>query len=251
MATRKTKAGDPRKRRQANGKAAASGALTTVVAVIVAIAYFINGDLPGESGFTGSSSISGTAEEYRATLSELEVRGRAPMTGYDRDFFGTAWTDAVEVEFGNNGCDTRNDILRRDLSALQVREGTRDCLIEKGTLEDPFSGESIKFVRGQSTSGAVQIDHVVPLADAWQKGAQQWDEQTRKNFANDPDNLIAVKGSLNSQKGAGDAATWLPPNRAFRCDYAKIIITVKDRYGVWVTQAEVDALSEQLDTCPA
>lgn len=162
MATRKTKAGDPRKRRQAKGKAAASGALTTVVAVIVAIAYFINGDLPGESGFTGSSSISGTAEEYRATLSELEVRGRAPMTGYDRDFFGTAWTDAVEVEFGNNGCDTRNDILRRDLSALQVREGTRDCLIEKGTLEDPFSGESIKFVRGQSTSGAVQIDTWCP-----------------------------------------------------------------------------------------
>lgn len=166
---------------------------------------------------------------------------------YDREGqFGRAWLDVDD-----NGCDTRNDILNRDLTGVDTRPGTRDCLVEKGTLEDPFSGETIRFTRGQSTSSLVQIDHLVPLADAWQKGAQQWDEQTRRNFANDPDNLLAVKGSLNSQKGASDAATWLPPNRAFRCDYAKMIITVKDRYDVWVTQAESEALSTQLNTCAA
>src|SRR5699024_7009130 len=98
-------------------------------------------------------------------------------------------------------------------------------------------------------SSQVQIDHVVALSDAWQKGAQQWDVQTRRNFANDPRNLRAVKGSLNSQKGAGDAATWLPPRREFRCDYARDIIDVKSDYGLWVTPAEKEALHTQLSTC--
>lgn len=266
MATRKILAGKPQKRSWRSSRAAASGVLTLLVSIIVAIAYFINGAPPEDSvtatdvtvqSSVSSSSLntgsSGTAidpvRDFREMLAGLDIKGRAPMTGYERELFGTAWTDDVDVEFGRNGCDTRNDILRRDLTDLQIREGTRGCMVEKGTLQDPFSGDTINFVRGQSTSGEVQIDHVVPLADAWQKGAQQWDEQTRKNFANDPDNLLAVQGRLNSQKGASDAATWLPPNRAFRCDYAKIIITVKDRYDVWVTQAESDALSVQLDTC--
>ncbi|WP_295805406.1 HNH endonuclease family protein [uncultured Corynebacterium sp.] len=184
-----------------------------------------------------------------AALESLEVKGRAPMTDYDRAQFGQAWSDDVTVEFGHNGCDTRNDILRRDLDDLVIKEGTFDCVAMSGTLHDPYSGQVIDFQRGTGTSEAVQIDHIVALADAWQKGAQQWSPEQRRNFANDPRNLLAVDGPLNQQKGAGDAATWLPPHKSFRCEYAQRIVDVKAAYGVWVTEAEKEALSRLLQEC--
>ena len=189
--------------------------------------------------------------ETLAALNSLEVKGRAPMTGYEREEFGQAWSDDVTVDFGHNGCDTRNDILRRDLDpeSLVLKEGTHDCVALSGVLHDPYSGQDIEFQRGAQTSRAVQIDHVVALADAWQKGAQQWSPEKRRNFANDPRNLLAVDGPLNQQKGAGDAATWLPPNKGFRCEYARRIVEVKATYGIWVTEAEKDALSRLLHAC--
>ncbi|MDO5513356.1 HNH endonuclease family protein [Corynebacterium sp.] len=182
-------------------------------------------------------------------LDALEVKGRAPMTGYERERFGQAWSDDVRVEGGRNGCDTRNDILRRDLHDVVIRPGTHGCLVESGILQDPYSGDVVDFVRGPR-SAEIQIDHVVALADAWQKGAQAWDEQTRRDFANDPRNLLAVRGELNQQKGAGDAATWLPPRTAYRCEYATRIVDVKAAYGLWVTEAEREALSRELQRCP-
>lgn len=203
--------------------------------------------LPGSStGDTGQPGEQSPAAIARQQLAELEVKGRAPMTGYDRDAFGPAWSDDVTVAGGRNGCDTRNDVLRRDLADLAVREGTRDCLIEAGTLQDPFSGETIRFNRGD---GQVDIDHVVALANAWVTGAQFWDDATRRDFANDPDNLLAVDSGLNRQKGAGDAATWLPPNRSFRCEYVSTQIRVKHNWGLWVTPPEADAMSRELDRC--
>lgn len=183
-------------------------------------------------------------------LTALPVKGRAPRTGYERKQFGQAWSDDVTVEFGHNGCDTRNDILRRDLVDITLKENTHDCVVLTGTLHDPYSGTDISFQRGQGTSELVQIDHIVPLADAWQKGAQEWSPEKRRNFANDPRNLLAVDGPLNQQKSAGDAATWLPPSKEYRCTYAQKIIEVKATYGLWVTQAEYDALANQLATCP-
>lgn len=183
-------------------------------------------------------------------LNTLPVKGRAPKTGYERKQFGQAWSDDVTVEFGHNGCDTRNDILRRDLVDITLKENTHDCVVLTGTLHDPYSGTDISFQRGQGTSELVQIDHIVPLADAWQKGAQEWSPEKRRDFANDPRNLLAVDGPLNQQKSAGDAATWLPPSKEYRCTYAQKIIEVKATYGLWVTQAEYDALTTQLATCP-
>jgi hypothetical protein len=145
-----------------------------------------------------------------------------------------------------NGCDTRNDILKRDLTAIVVREKTRNCVIESGILEDPYSGEKIEFQRGEKTSALVQIDHVVALSNAWQTGIFQATTKVRTAFANDPLNLMAVKGSLNSKKGDGDAATWLPPNRAFRCTYVARQINVKFKYGLWVTKAEKEAMARIL-----
>lgn len=184
-----------------------------------------------------------------AELSLLEVKGRAPKTGYSRSEFGQRWSDDVDVEFGRDGCDTRNNILDRDLYNVTYRPGTNDCVVLSGTLHDPYTDTIIEFQRGEDTSNDVQIDHVVSLSDAWQKGAQQLPEDVRRNFANDPINLLAVDGSANMSKGDGDAATWLPPNRGFRCNLAVTQIRVKHTYGLWVTAAERDALAQQLETC--
>ncbi|WP_407663450.1 HNH endonuclease family protein [Mycolicibacter senuensis] len=181
-----------------------------------------------------------------AMLESLPIKGRAPRTGYDRALFGQAWSDDVTVPGGHNGCDTRNDILRRDLVDIEIKPGTNDCVVLSGVLHDPYTGTAIPFQRGRGTSRAVQIDHVVALSDAWQKGAQQLDEPTRRNFANDPLNLQATSGPINYQKGDGDAATWLPPNKSYRCEYVSRIVEVKSGYGLWVTQAEHDAIARIL-----
>lgn len=176
-------------------------------------------------------------------LETLPVKGRAPKTGYDRaGQFGTPWLDV-----DRNGCDTRNDILQRDLTAVVL---SGPCKVLSGILADPMSGQTVQFLRGNTTSTLVQIDHLVALSDAWQKGAQQLSHQTRVNFANDPLNLMAVNGSTNSSKGDGDAATWLPPNRGFWCEYVARQISVKAHYLLWVTQAEKDAMVRVLGSCP-
>jgi hypothetical protein len=185
--------------------------------------------------------------EAAAALSQLDtipVKGRAPKTGYAREEFGSAWADV-----DRNGCDTRNDILARDLQAETFKPGTRDCVVATGTLADKYTGTAINFVRGQDTSSAVQIDHLVPLSDAWQKGARQLSAEQRKQFANDPLNLMAAAGSVNSEKGDRDAATWLPPNKAFRCEYVARQTAVKAKYQLWVTPPEREAIAGILAAC--
>ena len=175
-----------------------------------------------------------------AQLAGLEEKGRAPKTDYDRDLFG--WRDDMD----RNGCDTRNDVLRRDLTAITLKGGTDGCVVQRGTLDSPYSGDTIDFDRSDS---AVDIDHVVALSDAWQTGAASWAEQTMREFANDPLNLLAVDSGLNRQKGDGDAATWLPPKKDYRCEYVARQIAVKDKYELWVKPAEADAMERVLDGC--
>ncbi len=199
---------------------------------------------------TPSGAVPGTAASPAlATLATLPVKGRAPKTGYDRALFGSAWTDDVTVALGRNGCDTRNDILKRDLIDISLVPATRDCTVRTGTLHDPYTGRTIFFQRGVDTSSTVQIDHIVALSDAWQKGAQQLDEQSRRDLANDPRNLQAVDGPTNQGKRDSDAATWLPPNQAYRCTYVSRQVEVKAAYGLWVTQEEHDAMAKVLAAC--
>ncbi|MCW2706151.1 MAG: uncharacterized protein JWQ37_4146 [Blastococcus sp.] len=196
-------------------------------------------------GATSAAVTSADRTSALAALAAVEAKGRAPRTGYDRDLFGSGWVDT-----NRNGCDTRNDVLARDLTGEAFKPGTHDCVVVTGTLADPYSGRMIAFQRGQGTSEAVQIDHVVALSDAWQKGAQSWDAARRTAFANDPLNLLAVDGPLNMAKGDGDAATWLPPNRAYRCAYVARQVAVKVSYGLWMTQAEKNAVATVLSSCP-
>jgi hypothetical protein len=180
-----------------------------------------------------------------ATLGTLVVKGRAAKTGYSRAAFGQAWADV-----DRNGCDTRNDMLNRDLFAKAHKAGTHGCVVLTGTLADPYTGTSIIFRRGAETSSAVQIDHVVALSNAWQTGAAGMDAETRRRLANDPLDLLAVNGASNQTKGDGDAATWLPPAKMYRCSYVARQVAVKARYGLWVTPAERAAMSRVLAACP-
>ena len=178
-----------------------------------------------------------------ALVDQLEVKGRAPKTGYAREQFGPAWADV-----DRNGCDTRDDILNRDLSAKEWRPGTHGCVVVAGGLADPYTGTTITFVKADAS--AVQIDHVVALSDAWQKGAATWSAARRLAFANDPLNLLAVDGPSNAQKSDGDTATWLPPNRLYRCRFVARQVAVKAKWHLWVTAAERDAMRGVLARCP-
>lgn len=173
-------------------------------------------------------------------LGTLAVKGRAPKTGYTRTQFGNGWANMA-------GCDTRNRILERDMSDAKLSD---DCRVLSGTLHDPYTGKILQFTRGESTSALVQIDHVVALSNAWQTGAQLLSPEKRVELANDPLELLAVDGDANQKKGDGDAATWLPANKAFRCQYVARQIAVKQRYTLWVTPSEKQAMVTVLAKCP-
>ena len=204
------------------------------------------GPAGGSSGQDGSGSsrppVGAPGSALRA-LDLLAVKGRAARTGYSREQFGPAWADV-----DHNGCDTRNDVLARDLTGERFRAGTRQCVVLSGTLHDPYTDRTVVFAK--SRASAVQIDHVVSLSNAWQTGAQQLTADRRAALANDPLNLLAVDGPTNQAKSDADAATWLPPYRGGWCPMVARQVAVKRTYGLWVTAAERDAMRRVLGGCP-
>lgn len=190
-----------------------------------------------EVGLESTQVVAGSA---RKALDTLAVKGRAPKTGYERSQFGNGWGSL-------QGCEMREVVLNRDLTDVQTNEM---CQVIKGTLNDPYTGKVILFERGVNSS-AIQIDHVVALSNAWQTGAQQLTQAERVKLANDPLELLAVDGPANQQKSDADAATWLPSNKAFRCEYVARQIAIKQKYRLWVTQPEYDAIARMLTNCPA
>ncbi|MBT2386407.1 HNH endonuclease family protein [Streptomyces sp. ISL-11] len=196
-----------------------------------------DGKKDGEKG----DGAKGSAGSALKAVSSLDVKKNASKEGYTRSKFGQAWADT-----DGNRCGTRDDILKRDLTGVEFGDGR--CQVTSGTLaKDPYTGKSVKFERGSSK---IDIDHVVALSDAWQKGAAQWPDAKRVALANDPLNLIAADASANRSKGDGDAAAWLPDNKAYRCDYIAQQVAVKKKYGLWVTGAEKDAMVKVLSSCP-
>jgi len=186
------------------------------------------------------SEVSDPSRLASTVLEQLTVKGRAPKTGYSRSEFSDGWAKVGD-------CDVRNLVLARDLREVEL--GADGCVVTRGVLIGPYTGQEIQFVRGSETSSEVQIDHVVALSDAWQKGAQQLSKQERLRFANDGLNLLAVDGPANQRKSNSDAASWLPPNRNYRCRYVARQIAVKKKYRLWVTSSEKSAMARQLNGC--
>ena len=219
--------------------------LIGLFALVVAVATWLHWhDRSTESSTPQPSRDYDTA---RAQLAGLAVEGWDRHSDFSRYRFGEPWSDDVDVEFGHNGCNTRDDILRRDLTQLAVRPGT--CFAQSGVLIDPYTAQSIAFMRGPETSETVQIDHVVSLSDAWYKGAREWDDQRRRDFANDPRNLLAVGAKANFDKAFRDANGWLPPNQAFQCAFVARQVAVKSSYRLSVSANEKRAMAAVLDRC--
>lgn len=211
------------------------------VIIIVAVGILqLRASIPEQPGDTVTKPPAGISPAA-AALTKLEVKGRAPKTGYARELFSSGWGTF-------DGCDLRNYILGRDLKDIVYVDGT--CKVQSGSLADPYTGKTIYFTRGTDTSDDVQIDHVVALGDAWQKGAQNLSAAERYALANDPLELLAVDGKTNQAKGDADAASWLPPNKSYRCTYVARQIAVKTKYGLWVTQAEYATMAKLLASCP-
>jgi len=187
-----------------------------------------------------ANTVQSATNDALTALNKLEVKGRAAKTDYTRSQF-PHWSDP-----DRNGCDARNDTLKRDLTDINFKAGTRDCKVIAGQLLDPFSGKVIIF---SPTKVVIDIDHVVALSNAWQTGAAYFDKNVRTQIANDPLNLLAVDAKLNRLKGDGDAATWLPPNKAFRCEYVARQVAVKTKYRLWVTEPEKVAITKILSSC--
>ena len=176
----------------------------------------------------------------KSELASLQVKDRASKNGYSRDQFGPAWDDV-----DGNKCNTRDDILRRDLTNVRFKVRTHACTVISGTLDDPYTGKTIEFKRGKKTSSAVQIDHVVALSNAWQTGAQDLTAEQRRQLANDPENLLAADGPANQQKSDADASEWLPSNTA----YVARQVHVKAKYKLWVTADEKKVMERVLNSC--
>ena len=191
---------------------------------------FVEADFANAAGSTSAISA----------LEKLAVKGKAPKTGYERSLFSDGWGEIA-------GCDVRNFILKRDLKNITLRDA---CKVNTGNLTDPYTRKVISLKYGVGTSSAVQIDHVVALSDAWQKGAQKFLPVKRYAFYNDPLNLLAVDGQTNASKGDSDASAWLPPNKSYRCAYVARQIAVKLKYGIWVIAAEKTAMQGVLSSCP-
>ena len=171
---------------------------------------------------------------------------------YRRPMFGDAWTDDNDAPLGHNGCDTRDDILNRDL-VDKTFVSVKRCpdAVATGTLRDPYTSKTIAFQRGAKVGEAVQIDHIVPLSYAWDMGAADWPGAERLRFANDPANLLAVDGPANQDKGDSPPALWMPPNTAFACQYAMQFIAVLRGYSLPVDLASTGVLRRAAATCPA
>ena len=207
---------------------------------------------PEPAAAVGQGDVpAGTLEPAAASaaLAGLAVAEKTSLEGYERDcgsgegcVFGPAWSDV-----DRNGCDQRNDVLHRDLTEIEVREGTRGCVVIAGVLDDPYSGETVRFEK--ASAAEVPIDHVVPLAAAWVQGARAWTPDERELFANDPGNLIATTREQNSAKSDSTAEEWVPEDSAYGCSYATVVVTVKQEYSLSVTADEAAALEELLATC--
>ncbi len=226
------------------------------LAVAAALAGVVAYQAVGSSGeryarFVAQADIPTVAPGVDVLAGIAVVPVRVHRYDYRRAAFGEAWTDDNDAPGGYNGCDTRDDILNRDL-VDKTYVSIKRCpdAVATGILHDPYTNATIDFQRGAKVGASVQIDHIAPLAYGWDQGAWNWTQEMRVRFANDPANLLAVQGQANEDKGDKGPALWMPPNTAFHCQYAMQFIAVLRGYGLPVDAPDATALREAAETCP-
>jgi hypothetical protein len=221
------------------------------VIALLSIVVAVQVTMSGRSGVSANGDIP-TLQPGADILGGIRtVPVRARDYGYQRAAFGDAWDDETSAPGAHNGCDTRNDILNRDLvDKTYVRTNRCPDAVASGTLHDPYTNATIAFIRGNQVGASVQIDHIVPLAYAWDMGARDWPADIRLRFANDPANLLAVSGNANQDKGDQPPGAWMPENDAFWCQYSVQFADVIRGYGLSVDQASADELRKAALSCP-
>lgn len=219
-----------------------------VVVVLVGLALGVVDleDLTGEgsgttTSFTNGTSESGDPEEAAEALENLEVEPAGSMEGYSREEF-PHWSGAGEFgwQAPDPSCDARDAALARDGEDVEIGS---DCEILSGEWTDPYAGEVI------TDSSEIDIDHIVPLANAWRSGADEWDDDLREEFANAPINLLSTDAGENRAKGDRGPEAWRPPDEGAWCDYSVRWISVKSSYELSVNEEERASLEEMLQTC--
>ncbi|MCS5465667.1 HNH endonuclease family protein [Curtobacterium flaccumfaciens pv. betae] len=229
-------------RRRTKQQLVTAAALFAAAAVGTIAAPYVH---PTTSMEQPSPSSTVSAAKALRDLRTLGISDAYVPAPYDRAAFGQAWADT-----DHNGCDTRNDVLRRDLTAVVTKPGTNGCVVLSGTLHDPYTGRTIAFERGNTSSLAVQIDHRVPLSYAWRHGAASWTPQQRELFANDQaTNLVAVDGPANEEKSDSGPAEWMPTNTGDACNYAASFVTVATKWQLSISTDDKHALARTLTTC--
>lgn len=225
--------------------------LAAAVALAVVVAIQVTWSAQRPARFTAQAQPPSVAPGVDLLAGVPEVPVRVRGNDYRRAAFGESWDDDNSAPGGHNGCDTRNDILDRDL-VDKTFVAIKRCptAVATGKLHDPYTNAVVSFVRGNQTGASVQIDHIVPLALAWDLGARDWPDDLRLRFANDPANLLAVAGKPNQDKGDQEPAHWMPPNRAFWCQYAVQFVEVLRGYALPVDTASAGVLREASATCP-
>lgn len=216
--------------------------LVYVIGLVIAVfllGRFTHTDLLGMAR-DGSDAISRTLGGLTgggpADLKDLRVAEAGSMHGYRPSKFPDDDSDA-------NGCDTRDDVLARDLGDVH-RDGS--CTVTSGTLRDPYTGRTVRYRRDHP--GTVRVEHVVPLPVAWRSGASDWDQAERTRFANDADTLVAVAARTARDRGERPPDRWRPARR-YQCAFAQRYVTVAHDYDLTVTKAQHDALDTMLGGC--
>ena len=187
------------------------------------------------TGSTSSgSTFSGSAGTAKAQLDKLTVAKAGSMKGYSREKF-PHWRST-----GGN-CDVRDSVLKRDGTKVKLS----GCNVVAGTWKSIYDGKTL------TSPTQVDIDHLVPLANAWRSGASAWTTAQREDFANDLDDpqLVAVSASSNRSKGDQDPSTWKPTDPSSWCVYAEDWIAVKTHWKLTVTTTEKSALDDMLGKC--
>jgi len=225
--------------------------LAVAVVLAVLVAYQVSVTSEGPSHYVADADIPTVAPGADVLSGIVEVPERIRGNDYRRAAFGESWSDDTTAPGGHNGCDTRNDILDRDLiDKTYVAISRCPTAVATGVLLDPYTNATVAFTRGNQTGAAAQIDHLVPLAPAWDLGARDWTADMRERFANDPANLLAVAGGANQDKGDKQPSLWMPPNAAFHCQYAVQFVEVLRGYALPVDAASAPVLRDAARTCP-